>query len=126
MPSVWTLHARGGSDASKLTGCHITMNAAGTAYIFTEPNINNVKCTVGPPLPSSGTLTFTFDHSDIADWTITAPLPLTPGVSFSGSWSRPGFEDLRPEQTPAQSGTYTAQADGTFNDADNAASSAKA
>ena len=126
MRPVWTLTASGGSDASKLTGCHITMNAAGTAYLFTEPNINHVKATAGPPLPSSGTLTFTFNHAGIADWTVTARLPLTPHVSFSGRWNRPGFEDPSPEETPAQSGTYTAQADGTFKEADNAASSAKA
>lgn len=126
MRPVWTLHASGDSDASQLTGCHITTNAAGTAYVFTERNINNVMDTAGPPLPNSGTVTFTFNHANIADWTVTAQLPLTPGVSFSGGWSRPGFEDPRPDQTPAQSGTYTAQADGAFEEADKAASSAKA
>ena len=125
---VWTLTAAnlsGGSDRTKLAGCHIKINAAGDAYQFTDTNPNTVKDTVGPPLPTSGTLTFNFNHGGVDGWTLTAPLPLTPGVNFSGSWSTPGSE-VKPTPAPTgpQSGTYTATADGTF--VEEAASSAKA
>ena len=121
---MWTINASGGSNASKLAGWHITTNAAGTAYELTEANVNNVKDTVGPPLPTSGTLTFNFTRDGVSGWTITAPLPLTQGVNFNGSWTSPFIPEV--EATPAQSGTFTAQADGTFEEADDAAASAKA
>jgi hypothetical protein len=121
MPSMWTISASGGSNASKLAGWHITTNAAGTAYELTEGNVNNIKDTVGPPLPNSGTLTFNFTK-EVPGWTLSAPLPLTPGVNFSGGWTSPPIPEDVP--TDAQSGTYTATADGAF--VEEATSAAKA
>jgi hypothetical protein len=120
--SMWTISASGGSNSSKLAGWHIKTNAAGTAYQLTEANVNNVKDTVGPPLPTSGTLTFSFTKDGVSGWTITATLPLTPNANFNGNWTSPPIPELK--GTPSQSGTYTATADGTFEEAGEAASSA--
>ena len=125
MPSpVWTLNASnigGGSDGQDLAGCHITTNAAGTAYEFTKPNISEVLATYGPPLPTTSFTFPAFDYKDLKNWSISVTLPLTAGSNGSGSWSIPSQK-----RTGAQNGTFTAQADGTPVDAEDAASSAKA
>ena len=121
---IWTLTANnigGGSDGQDLAGCHITQNAAGTAYLFTKPNINEVLSTMGPPLPTTSFTFPAFDYKDLKNWSISVTLPLTVGSNATGSWSIPGQK-----RTGNQSGTYTAQSDGTTDDADEAASYAKA
>jgi hypothetical protein len=56
--SIWTIRpggVTGGNFGMDLLGCHITENAGGTAYEFTEPNINNVLATTpGSTLPTGG------------------------------------------------------------------------
>jgi hypothetical protein len=54
MPNVWTINnATGGKDKSDLVGCHINLNAAGTAYQFTQPNVTEVLATTpGTSLPA--------------------------------------------------------------------------
>ena len=130
MPPQWTLHPSGlsgGSHASKLVGCHFT-NPTGNAYNFTENDPKKVLFTVGPPLPGSGELmTFgPFNYKGVDGWTVTAVAPLSPGVNFTGQWNTPATKKKGIEDTPAQSGTYTAQSDGTFEDPENVAASAKA
>jgi hypothetical protein len=116
MPSpILTLNASGITPANsyghaKLAGCHITTNAAGTAYEFTEPNINNVLATAGPPLP---TVPFSFPqfHFHEVDWTVTVnTLPMGANESGSGTWSTPGNG---PDDTiNPQNGDFTAQTGG--------------
>jgi hypothetical protein len=116
MPSpIWTLNASDITPANsygnaKLAGCHITTNAAGTAYEFTEPNINNVKATVGPPLPTAP-FTFPQFHFHDVDWTITVS-SITTGANGTGSgtWSTPGTQ-LDDTVNP-QNGDFTAQSGG--------------
>jgi hypothetical protein len=114
MPSIWTLHARGITPASsyahaKLAGCHITTNSAGTAYEFTEPNINNVKATAGPPLPS---VPFSFPefHYHEVDWNVTVYTLET--LAVTGTWSTPGNAQVPDDTVNPQNGDFTAQTGG--------------
>ena len=107
-PPIWTLNASGitpvGSDGVNLVGCHITTNAAGTAYEFTKPNINDVlSTTTGTSLPS---VPFTFPVFTYKgfDWTVTVS-SLPAGSTGSGTWSTPGSV----KRTGAQNGDFTAQ-----------------
>jgi hypothetical protein len=122
----WTVNASGmpvGSDGLLLVGCHITVNAAGTAYQFTKPNITEVlSTTTGTTLPTP-TFSFpTFSYKD-QDWTISVT-SLPANANGGGTWSTPGGK----KRTGSQNGDYTAQAGtGTDEDeADEAASRAKA
>jgi hypothetical protein len=123
-PPIWTLPASlitGGSAGVKLAGCHITTDAAGTAYEFTEPNITKVlSTTTGSSLPSVPFTFPTFSYKGL-DWNITVT-SLSVGVNGHGTWSTPGNETL---PTGPENGDYTAQAGAGFEE-DDAAHSAKA
>ena len=126
MPTpIWTISnndVSGGSNGSLLVGCHITKNAAGTAYEFTQPNINNVLSTDGPPLP---TVPFTFPSFTYQGftWTITVN-SLGLNADVDGTWATAATPEI--EDVPAQQGDYTAQTGGGPMAADGAASHAKA
>ncbi|HJX91878.1 MAG TPA: hypothetical protein VJ372_15365 [Pyrinomonadaceae bacterium] len=116
MPNVWTIHhgdVTGGSHKSDLHGCHITTNAAGTAYEFTDNNINTVLATTtGTTLP---TVPFTFPSFglDSLNWTIEVTT-LTGGAGGNqagGNWSNDA-----PSITADETGTWTAQAGSTVGD----------
>ena len=110
----------GRTRRTKLVGCHITQN--GNVYQFTKPNINDVLSTVTIS-PPTGAFNFPqFNYKDVNNWGITSN-PLVPGQNALGSWVVPANPMKR---TGQQGGTYTATADGTYADADEAASSAKA
>lgn len=117
MPNVWTIHANGltgGNDKSNLVGCHINTNASGTAYEFTQPNINNVLSTTsGTSLP---TPPFRFPSFSYAGYTWTIDVnSLTAGAGNNeaqGNWS-----DNNPSISDDETGTWTAQA-GTTADQD--------
>lgn len=108
---IWTLNASGITPAGSagrtdLAGCHITENDTGTAYEFTEPNINNVlSTTTGSSLP---TVPFDFPEFtyDGLQWNIRVTT-LPAGANGSGTWSTPGDEV---KETAPQSGDFTAQA----------------
>jgi hypothetical protein len=129
MPApVWTINAGditpSNSYASvNLVGCHITKNAAGTAYEFTQPNINLVLATAGPPLPNFPFSFPQFFYQGV-DWNITVKT-LAVGANVTGAWSTPGSPVDPHEIVPPQSGEFTAQS-GSGVDEDAAASSAKA
>ena len=114
MPNnVWTINASTNPPGSTdLVGCHITTNAAGTAYEFTEPNIHDVLSTTsGSSLPT-GQFTFPpFNYDGVNNWSITVTSLVTNPAS--GTWSVPASEL---EGTPAESGTWTAQAGGGADD----------
>jgi hypothetical protein len=125
-PAVWTLNASdinpAGSIGQKdLAGCHITENNAGTAYEFTEPNINKVlSTTTGSSLPSVPFSFPVFTYKGL-QWNISvSTLPV--GASGTGTWSTPGSE--RPT-TGIQSGDFVAQS-GSGLAKDKGAASAKA
>jgi hypothetical protein len=124
-PPEWTLHRAditGDSDGEKLHGCHIRKNDAGTAYEFTEPNINKVLSTTRPPLPQ-GAFTFpSFDYKDVKGWVIGVIAPLISGVTAIGTWNTPG---VKPGNTQPQSGDFTAQSGSGLGE-DDAAACAKA
>jgi hypothetical protein len=105
MPNVWTINTgdvAGGKDGSDLVGCHITINAGGTAYQFTEPNINNVlSTTTGNSLP---TPPFDFPAFSYDGFTWNIHVGSLSG-SFSGTWRN---DD--PTPTADETGTWTAQA----------------
>jgi hypothetical protein len=116
-PSVWTLNAsgiNGGSNGKLLAGCHIILNAAGTAYEFTAPNISHILSTAGPPLPTPA---FTFPEFEYKgfEWIIEV-ISLPVGATGSGAWSTPPGDE---------SGEFILQAGGIMAD-DEAASSASA
>lgn len=110
MPNVWTIHAgdvTGGSSKTNLVGCHITVNDAGTAYEFTDNNINEVLSTTsGTSLP---TPPFTFPSFGLDEYTWTIVVnTLTGGASGNqaeGTWS-----NNAPTIIAGEDGTYTAQA----------------
>jgi hypothetical protein len=116
MPNVWTIHANGltgGSDKSDLVGCHINKNAAGTAYQFTQPNINTVLATTpGTSLP---TPPFNFPQFPFNgyNWDISVTT-LTGGAGSdraAGTW-----KNDHPQITEEQGGDWTAQAGSTVGD----------
>ena len=116
MASIWTLNASGITPAgsygnAKLAGCHITTNSAGTAYVFTKPNINEVLATSsGPPLP---TVPFSFPqfHFHDVDWNVTVNTLGT--LAGTGTWSTPGDGLSSPDDTVnPQNGDFTAQTGG--------------
>jgi len=115
MPTIYTLNASGitpvGSyGQANLAGCHVTLNAAGTAYLFTQPNINNVLAQAGPPLPSVPFSFPTFGWQGV-DWNLTVT-SLAPGA-VSGTWSTPGMPIAKPDDTVnPQNGDFTAQTGG--------------
>jgi len=112
MPNVWTINAgdvTGGSTKTDLVGCHITTNDDGTAYEFTDNNINTVLATTpGTSLP---TTPFTFPAFGLAGYTWTIIVnTLTGGAGGNqaeGTWS-----NNAPGISAAEEGTYTAQAGG--------------
>jgi hypothetical protein len=115
MPNEWTIsQARGQRDAADLIGCHITINAAGTAYQFTGPNPSQVlSTTTGGTLPTPP-----FDFPEfpfpglgpgVYDWRIHVQT-LTGGVSQTraeGTWRN---NDPATDPTDDETGTWTAQA----------------
>lgn len=131
MPNVWTIHSgdvTGGKDKSDLVGCHINTNAAGTAYQFTDRNINTVLSTTsGSSLPTPP-FTFPSFSKNGYNWAISVS-SLTGGASGNqaeGTWSN---DD--PQIAAEEDGTWTAQAGSTVGDdvvddadADSAAASA--
>ena len=124
-PPVWTISANdvsGGSNGSLLIGCHITENAAGTAYEFTQPNINNVLSTTpGSTLPS---VPFSFPSFTYDGFTWTIGVTSLSGADVDGTWATAATPEI--ENVPAQSGDYTAQTGGGPLGVDEAASTAKA
>jgi len=126
---IWTLNASNitpvGSAGVMLAGCHITENSTGTAYEFTQPNINKVlSTTTGSSLPSVPFSFPQFTYKGL-DWNITVA-SLAVGANVTGTWSTPGDElAAHPLPTTPQSGDFTAQA-GEGLDEEAAASSAKA
>jgi hypothetical protein len=116
MPNVWTIHnvtGPSGSHKGDLQGCHITTNAAGTAYEFTDNNINTVLATTtGTTLP---TVPFTFPSFglDSLNWTIevTTFTGGAGGNQAGGNWSNDA-----PSITAGEDGTWTAQAGSTVGD----------
>jgi hypothetical protein len=124
---VWTLTTVGGGSAgANLAGCHITKNTAGTAYVFTKPDISDVLSTSsGSSLPT-GSFTFPVFSYNGLSWTI-AVSALTPGSNASGTWNTPGdgsrltldnesnlsLDNEYPD-TGTQNGDYTAQAGSGF------------
>lgn len=110
MPNVWTIAAgdvTGGSHKNDLVGCHITTNDNGTAYEFTNNNINDVLATTtGTSLP---TPPFTFPDFDLDGYTWTIDVDtLTGGAGGNqaeGSWS-----NNAPTISADEEGTWTAQA----------------
>ena len=127
----WTLSARHthGTDGQLLVGCHITLNAANTAYQFTQPNGTTVLASSpGTSLPTAGfTFTPAFDYNGLTGVSITMDTP--PALTtdnWHGSWSCTGSPPMHtPPPTGPQSGDFTAQA-GTKVDEDETASSANA
>ena len=113
---IWTLNASGisgGSEGQLLAGCHIIVNAAGTAYEFTAPNISDVLAsTTGNVLPMPPFTFPTFTYKGLV-WSIEV-LSLPVGAPATGTWS-----------TSAESGNFVAQAGEALGD-DEAASSASA
>ena len=114
MPNQWTIHhAEGDPDKSDLIGCHIIVNGDGTAYQFTESNVNNILSTTeGTTLP---TPPFDFPNFpyDGHNWDLTVTT-LTGGHSGNkaeGTWSNDDSQI-----TNAQDGTYTAQAGSTVDE----------
>lgn len=127
---IWTLNGSGitppGSDGTLLVGCHITTNAAGTNYVFTQPNINNVLSTTpGTSLPS---VPFTFPLTSVYrgfQWQIYVT-SLPAGATGAGQWNIPPVGDPSghpPDPTDPKSGDFTAQSgSGLDEDEDNASS----
>ena len=116
MPNVWTIHnvtGPSGSHKSDLQGCHITTNAAGTAYEFTDNNINTVLATTtGTSLPTPP-FTFPSFGLDGYTWTIVVNT-LTGGAGGNqaqGTWSNDA-----PSIAAAEEGNYTAQAGSTVDE----------
>jgi hypothetical protein len=116
MPNVWTIRANGvtgGSTKTDLVGCHITTNDAGTAYEFTNNNINTVLATTpGTSLPTPP-FTFPSFGLDGYTWTIVVNT-LTGGAGGNqaqGTWSNDA-----PSIAAAEEGNYTAQAGSTVED----------
>ena len=125
----WTLTAAnlsGGSDRTKLAGCHIVQNA--TNYTFTTPDWDVKSTSSGTSLPTTGFTFPTFSHRDITGWTITVLAP--PAVSSQnwggGTWSFPDEPGLEEVPITGQSGEFTAQAGSGPMPADEEASSATA
>jgi len=116
MPNVWTIHnvtGPSGSHKSDLQGCHITTNAGGTAYEFTDNNISTILSTTpGTTLP---TPPFTFPNFGLhsLDWTIeVTTLTGGPGGNEAqGSWS-----NNAPSISAGEGGEWTAQAGSTVGD----------
>jgi len=116
MPNVWTIRASGvtgGSTKSDLVGCHITTNSAGTAYEFTDNNINTVLATTtGTSLPTPP-FTFPSFGLDGYTWTIVVNT-LTGGAGGNqaqGTWSNDASSIAG-----AEGGNYTAQAGSTVDE----------
>lgn len=116
-PPQWTLSSNlitGGSNGQLLVGCHVTENAAGTAYQFTQPAINQVLATsTGTSLPT-GAFTFpSFNYNGVNGWVIGMTAPVAEGTNWSNcTWFTPQTPQQRIEDVPAQSGEFTAQAGG--------------
>jgi hypothetical protein len=96
-----------------LQGCHITTNAGGTAYEFTDNNISTILSTTpGTTLP---TPPFTFPNFGLhsLDWTIeVTTLTGGPGGNEAqGSWS-----NNAPSISAGEGGEWTAQAGSTVGD----------
>jgi hypothetical protein len=132
-PPIWTLNASGitppGSDGALLAGCHITTNAAGTNYEFTQPNINNVLATTpGTSLPS---IPFQFPTTGVYqgfEWTIYVT-SLPSGANGGGQWSIVPVGELSDhpkDPTGPTSGDFTAQSGSGVGEDEAAAHSAKA
>ena len=118
----WTLNANnisGGSDGQKLVGCHVVEWP--TNFTFTKPDWTVLATSTGTTRPSTAFTFPTFDHRDITGWSIGMPAPPTDTTQNWGadSWS---FPPQTVKRTGGQSGTFTAQADGTPVDAEDAAS----
>lgn len=127
----WTLTAKHthGTFGNLLVGCHITINAANTAYQFTTPDMKKVLATSpGTELPTA-LFTFTpdFDHKGLTGCKITMNTPVAPGTKWTGLWSCTGSPPMGKEIPPtgAQSGDFTAQAGSGLGE-DEVANSAKA
>src|SRR5688500_4238690 len=112
MPNVWTINATGvtgGSTKTDLVGCHITTNDDGTAYEFTDNNINTVLATTsGTSLPTTP-FTFPSFGLDGYTWTITVN-------TLTGGDVRTHAERTRSSNAPGitadEEVTHTAQAGG--------------
>lgn len=115
MPNLWTIHhheVHGDKDKTDLVGCHIKLNPAGTAYQFTEPNINNVLSTTiesSPPTPPTPPFDFPHFHfgNPLSKWHIHVST-LTGGKHHDkaeGTW-----ENTDPTIINDETGTWTAQA----------------
>jgi hypothetical protein len=105
---TWTIHAgdvSGGTFRENLIGCHVTENAAGTAYEFTEPNINNVLSTTSGTKFPTGAFNFPEFTYNGPTWQISVS-SLSPN-EVQGSWlaTMDGSEGIIPER-----GNWTAQA----------------
>ncbi len=105
---TWTIYAgdvSGGSFRENLIGCCVTENAAGTAYEFTEPNINNVLSTVTGSAFPTGAFNFPeFTYHGLT-WQISVT-SLSPN-EVQGSWLA-GID--RSEGILPEPGNWTAQA----------------
>ncbi len=115
-PPFWTLNASGitgGSNGADLAGCHIALNAQGV-YTFYDPSWDVLGTFSGSPLSCS------FNYDGINGWTVTLATAIS-GSNATGTWNTP---DTGPEETPAESGNYTAQSGGGPLAVDQAASSA--
>jgi hypothetical protein len=114
MPSAppWNLNpVTGEANKTLIAGCHITVNAAGTAYQFTEPNPANIlSTTTGTSLP---TPTFSFPVFTYKgfQWTITVT-SLPTNANGAGTWYTAATPEIK--ATGAQNGDLTAQAGGTI------------
>ncbi len=127
MPNTWTIHAdgvTGGKDKADLVGCHINVNAAGTAYQFTQPNITNVLSTTDTtslPTPPFDFPNFPYQNFN---WDISVDT-LTGGPSNNqaqGTWTN---DD--PSIAGEEDGTWVGQVGGHGDeDEDEGASSAYA
>ena len=105
---TWTIYANdvsGGSLRENLIGCHLTENAAGNAYEFTEPNINKVLSTTAGSGRPTGAFTFPDFIYNGPTWQIR--VGSLSANEARGSWlaTKDNSEGIVPEP-----GSWTAQA----------------
>src|ERR1700752_851839 len=118
MPNQWTIHSTaGGKDNSDLQGCHIQVN--GNTYQFTQPNIQSVLSTTTETTLPTPPFAFPAFQFGAYTWTIIVTT-LTGGHGNNkaeGTWT-----NTDPSITADESGTWTAQAGGTIDPEEDAAS----
>jgi len=120
-PPEWTVNASGLTGKGRdLAGCHIFLNSSN--FTFTKPNNELLATSSDTTLPATFSIP---DYKDIKNWTVTVQTAVN-GGNASGQWSFPEQAAAPdPADTPAESGSYTAQT-GSGLGGDATASSAKA